>query len=248
MGDNLNIGRALEQGPLPLYYQLEQHLRARISTKEFQTGSALPTEDQICKEYKVSRITVRRALEGLQREGLIERRHGLGSFVLENRLGINSKLTGSLSEFLSLAGSLVTSDLSLEDADPSDAIRKQLGLGSGDRARLLRTIGSLDEMPVAYYEIWLPLDIGRKMTLEDCAEHTPIIRIVERIANTHVTRAEQTIEPGYAGEEAATHLGISSDTPILSVQRVYFAGEKPIELANVRYHPDRYHYAIELKG
>ncbi|UZW57409.1 GntR family transcriptional regulator [Sphingobium sp. JS3065] len=248
MFDNPFVEDALEHGPVPLYYQLEKHLRSRIAADEFAPGVPLPTEDQICKEYKVSRITVRRALEGLQRQGLIERRRGLGSFVLENRLGINSQLTGSLTEFLAKAGSLHTANLGLTEAAPSSAIRKQLELGPHESATLLRTIGLLDDMPVAYYEIWLPLDIGSKLPGEELDGHMPVIRLVERVAKARVTRAEQTIEPGHAGEEAATHLHIDAKTPILHVQRTYFAGDRPIELANVRYHPDRYRYAIELKG
>lgn len=242
---NLN---ALEQGPVPLYYQLEQHLRSRIADEEFLPGASLPTEDQICREYKVSRITVRRALDGLQRQGLIERRRGLGSFVLEKKLGINSQLTGSLSEFLASAGTLATSNLGIEESDPPASIRKRLDLGPQDRATLLRTIGYLDGMPVAYYEIWLPVDLGGPLAQDYGDDHTPIIRKVEHIAKAKVTRAEQTIEPSCAGEVAASHLDIEPNAPILHVQRVYFAGRRPIELANVRYHPDRYRYAIELKG
>ena len=238
----------LDHGPVPLYYQLEQHLRSRISADEFAAGTPLPTEDQICKDYKVSRITVRRALEGLQRQGLIERRRGLGSFILEKRMGINSELTGSLTEFMAKAGSLKTWSLGLDEPEPSSAIRKQLDLGTTERATLLRTIGFLDDLPVAYYEIWLPLDIGRKLQREDLDSDLPVIRSVERVAKARVTRAEQTIEPGHAGQDAASYLHIDPKTPILHVQRTYFAGNRPIELANVRYHPDRYRYAIELKG
>lgn len=248
MLDIPSVEDALEHGPVPLYYQLEQHLRSRISADEFAPGAPLPTEDQICKEYKVSRITVRRALDGLQRQGLIERRRGLGSFVLEKRPGINSQLTGSLTEFLAKAGSLNTSSIGIEEANPPSSIRKQLDLSAGERATLLRTIGFLDDMPVAYLEIWLPTDIGSKLRREDLDGDLPVIRSVERVAKARVTRAEQTIEPGHAGEEAARHLHIDPQAPILHVRRIYFAGDRPIELANVRYHPDRYRYAIELKG
>ena len=239
---------ALQHGPVPLYYQLEQRLRARILADEFAPGAPLPTEDQICKEYKVSRITVRRALDGLQRQGLIETRRGLGSFVREKSPGINSQLTGSLDEFLARAGSLHTTSIDLAEAQPPSKVRAQLNLDATERATLLRTIGLLDDMPVAYLEIWLPIEIGSQLRREELDGSMPVVRTVERVSNTRITRAEQTIEPDHAGKEAARHLHIDPRTPILHVQRTYFAGDRPIELANVRYHPDRYRYAIELKG
>ena len=241
-------GERLEQGPVPLYYQLEQRLRARITSDEFLPGTALPTEDQICAEYSVSRITVRRALAALAQQGLIDRRRGVGSFVAEKLRGINSHLTGSLNEFLAMAGSLNTRCLSLGRADPPIQVRNRLGLEPGEHAVLLRTVGSLEDGPVAYLEIWFPPSIGDKLTAQDLDGDLPVVRQVEQAANVRITRAEQKIEPDCAGVVAAEYLEISEDTPILNVQRVYFAGDRPIELANVRYHPNRYRYAIEFKG
>jgi GntR family transcriptional regulator len=238
----------LEQGPVPLYYQLEQRLRTRLGANEFEPGALFPTEDQICCQYKVSRITVRRALDSLQRLGLIERRRGVGSFVSDKPRGINSQLTGSLSEFLAMAGVLNTRSLGLDEADPTREVRDKLQLAAGERAILLRTVGSLDEGPVAYLEIWFPLDIGSQLQIADLDGHMPVVRLVEKFADVRITRAAQTIEPDHAGEEAAKHLLVDPNTPILHVKRVYFAGDRPIELANVRYHPDRYRYAIEFKG
>jgi GntR family transcriptional regulator len=121
-------------------------------------------------------------------------------------------------------------------------------LAAGERAILLRTVGSLDEGPVAYLEIWFPLDIGSQLQIADLDGHMPVVRLVEKFADVRITRAAQTIEPDHAGEEAAKHLLVDPNAPILHVKRVYFAGDRPIELANVRYHPDRYRYAIEFKG
>lgn len=238
----------LAQGPVPLYYQLEQRLRTRITADEFAPGEAIPTEDQICDAYKVSRITVRRALDGLQRQGLIERRRGVGSFVAEKQRGINSHLTGSLSEFLAMAGSLHTRSLSLEEEAPPADVASMLQLTAGERAVLLRSVGSIKEGPVGYFEIWFPLDIGRQFKTSDLEGSVPVVRLVEQIANIRITRAEQIIEPDFAGDDAAEHLNIDSRAPILHVRRVYYAGDRPMELANVRYHPDRYRYAIDFKG
>lgn len=235
-------------GPVPLYYQLEQSLRERIVGGEFAKGEALPTEDQICCEYKVSRITVRRALSGLVQHGLIERRRGVGSFVSEKPHGINSHLTGSLSEFLAVAGMLTTRQISFGEVAPSPEFAEFLGLGAGESATLLRAVGALEEGPVAYLEIWFPPDVGDQLASEDLTGRVPVALKVEKAINTKITRAEQTIKPGRAGSLAGHHLEVDADTPVLRVRRSYFAGNRLIEIADVVYHPERYSYAIEFKG
>ncbi|WP_052223683.1 GntR family transcriptional regulator [Novosphingobium malaysiense] len=239
---------ALEAGPVPLYYQLEQRLRDRIHDGEFAKGDPLPTEDRICHEYGVSRITVRRALAGLQQQGLIERRRGVGSFVSEKPRGINSHLTGSLNEFLAVAGSLTTRPISFEEKVPPKDIQHSFSLEDGEKAVLLTTVGSLDEGPTAYLEIWFRPEIGLQLSPDQLCGRVPVVRLVEQVANVQITRAEQTIKPARAGKQAGKHLGIDADSPVLKVKRSYYAGSRLIEVANVVYHPERYSYAIEFKG
>lgn len=240
----------LEPGPVPLYYQLEQQLRARIDAQEFAPGDCLPSEDQICELYGVSRITVRRALEALQQQGLIERRRGVGSFVADRGSGMNSRLSGSLNEFLSSAAALRTSCLSLKPELPPAEVRDLLELQPGDMAIHLRSVGSLDAAgPVAYLEIWFPPDIGDTLRPEEIDGALPVVRLVETKKQLRLTRAEQVIEPDRAGAEAARYLGVDAGEPILKVRRVYYAHpDRPIEVAYVRYHPQRYRYAVDYRS
>jgi GntR family transcriptional regulator len=238
----------LTAGPIPLYHQLEQELRRRIDG-ELEPGSPLPSEDRICEEYGVSRITVRRALEELTREGVIFRKRGVGSFVAEAAHGMNSQLTGSLHEFLSAASSLRTTLLSQSERFPPAAVRKLFDLTAGERATNLKTLGSLDdEGPVAFVDIWFPEQIGSRLDPAQLGEKVPVIRLVERALGIRIARAEQIVEADHAGEEAGDHLGIAPDTPILRVRRIYYdASNAPVEVALARYHPDRYRYAIDFR-
>ena len=69
--------------PLPRYYQVYNSLQARIRTGEFAPGDALPSERQLVKDYRVSRITIVKAMDLLERDGLIDKQHGRGSFVVD---------------------------------------------------------------------------------------------------------------------------------------------------------------------
>lgn len=247
MRGQANGARSLEPGSVPLYYQLEQDLRARIEAGEFAAGAMLPTEHQVCDHYSVSRITVRRALDSLIKQGMIERRHGVGSFVRDPRNGIDSRLTGSLNEFLASAKLMSTVWHSLDPLEAIEPVRDMFGLDVGVDAYRLTALGSLQGKPIASLEIWFPPDIGAGLNLEDGDASTPVIRIIERKFSLRVTRAEQFIEPDVAGDAAARQLQVKPSTPILRARRTYFAGSRPIEMAYVRYHPERYRYAIEFR-
>src|SRR5574341_1328957 len=77
----------LKPGPLSKYYQLAEIFRDEISLGTLKPGSQFPTEDSLCREYEVSRGTVRQAVSLLVQEGLICRQQGRGTFVNSPRLG-----------------------------------------------------------------------------------------------------------------------------------------------------------------
>lgn len=242
--------RLLHDGPVPLYHQLEQDLMARIQAGEFAPGEAIPTEERICEQYGVSRITVRRALDALIAHGLIVRRRGVGSFVTERHRGVRSvRFTGSLDDFLATAGSLDIEVLSLERVAPTLEVREALQLPEteGEVVRL-ELSSSLSGRPVIYLEIFFPLKIGGVLRRDDIEPGVPIIRLIEQKLNLHVTRAHQLVESDLAGAKAGAHLGIAPERPILRIRRVYFTtGDRPIEVAILRHHPERYQYEIDLR-
>ena len=89
-------------GIIPLYFQTEKKLREKISTGEIvREGGSLPKEEQLCKTFGVSRITIRKALGDLVLDGLISRKAGKGSFVLPKRTNFLSvHLTGNFDELV----------------------------------------------------------------------------------------------------------------------------------------------------
>jgi len=240
----------LDPGPTPLYHQLEQDLRARIIKGEFSPGDPLPTEERICEQYGVSRITVRRALDALIAQSLIVKRRGVGSFVAEAKKGLRAiQLTGSLDEFLASAGNLRTKMLSLGDVEAPLQISGLLGLNEREKVTCLEAVPYFDDEPVGYLQIYFPLAVGHLLEPDDVSSETPIIRTIERKLNTRVARAEQIVEADFAGHDAARHLGLKPTTPVLRVSRVYYtAFEQPIEAALIRYHPERYRYSVDYRS
>lgn len=238
----------LQPGPIPLYYQLQQHFRERIRGGEFRSGDPLPTEEQLCSEYRVSRITVRRALGTLLSEGLISRRRGVGTFVSDHADAVKSvRLVGSLEDTLSYAAKLTYRVLSRRLADPPPLVGKALGLAPGRRAVCLQVTGYLDGEAFALTDFFFPDAIAALLDGSDVADNVPILRVVEQKLGQRATRAEQTVEPAVADRAVARHLGIKVGAPILRVMRTYYTEtNRPVEAAVVRYHPGRYRYTVQL--
>lgn len=241
----------LETGPLPLYHQLEQKLRARVHAAEFGPGDPLPTEERICEQYGVSRITVRRALDALIAQGLIVKRHGVGSFVAEPRTGGRSiALRGSLDEFLSGAAAMEPDRLSLTHEARNAEAAAILELTPDANLTRIELVSRINNEPMAYLEIYFPPDVGAQLEQHDfTTAGEPVIRVVERRLNVRVARAQQKIASSVAGETAAGHLGLQPADPVLFVTRAYYlASGRPIEAVFVRYHPGRYSYVIDFNA
>jgi GntR family transcriptional regulator len=246
---NKGTPSALSPGPMPLYHQLERDLRSRIQAQEFKAGDALPTEEKICAQYGVSRITVRRALEALIAEGLITKRRGVGTFVsAAPAAGVHSvRLSGSLDEFLVSAGTLATQVLDMREIEaPEEAVRG-LQLARGEQCTRLELLSFLDDLPLGHHNLYLPLAIGRKVRSADVGKTLPVIRMIESKLETRVTRAEQFIEAETAGPVAAKYLDLAETTPVMKVTRIYYdLSGAPVEMIVARNHPERYRYSIDF--
>ncbi len=240
----------LAVGPIPLYHQLEQDLKARITSGEFARGSMLPTEEQIGLTYGVSRITVRKALDSLDAQGLIRRRRGVGSFVAEKSSGFHAvQLSGSLDAFLMSASELKPRVVSLKELVAPDDILAEFGLEPGTRLTRLELISRTEEGPTAHSEFFFTPEMNGKLAIEDIMGSEPIVRIVERKLGVRVGRATQIIKPDQATGTTVEYLDLPEGTSMLGAQRNYYTtGGTLIEVARQRYHPERYRYEVELKA
>jgi GntR family transcriptional regulator len=235
-------------GPIPLYYQLEQDLRDRISTGEFRGSAPLPTEQRLCETYGVSRITVRRALDSLLANGLIARRQGVGTFVNEQSDTVKSlKLIGSLDDINAYSAELVGKLLAKEKVAAPPLVAAALDLPVGTPITRLETVFSLRGEPFAHAEFFCPPEVGDRIADVDIAGQTSLVAIVERKLGRTIERADQTVEAAIADRRVARHLGLRPRAPVLEVNRTYYTDtDRPVVAMVVRYHPERYRYTVQL--
>jgi GntR family transcriptional regulator len=233
--------------PLPLYYQVARDLERKITGKQLRPGDPLPTELQLCETYGVSRITVRKAMEDLVAKRLVLRQRGVGSFVSEasyaNRLVSH---VGSLHDAVSYSEELTFRQLSRESVAASAEVAAALRIEPGAEVQKIVRLGVIGDEPISVTDVYLPPALAAKLPRQTKASGS-IVQEVEEKAGEPLVKVEQTVSPEAAPKAVAGLLGIKPRAPILQITRVYYAASgSPVEVAVVRYHPQRYTFKIEV--
>ncbi len=238
----------LNKGPIPLYYQLEIRLRKRILSGTYSPSQAFPTEKELCDEFAVSRATVRQALMALEGDGLIERHRGRGTFVAHVDQGYRHwKLYGELVD-LWLSGEQTVLKLhSKELIDPDHDMIRDMNLEQGDRLYLFEGIRRTDAGDKAFFQAFIPQDIGENISLEEELSSPFFIQRVEKEALEAVRRARQILSAAAATAKIASVLGTEPGHPLLVVKRIYFSKtDRVLETAVTQTLAETYQIESEL--
>ncbi len=190
-------------------------------------GSSIPTEAQLSRDYRASRITVRHALDLLAREGLLHREQGRGSFIRPRPIAVGPRRLTSFSEELRERGLrqssyLVSVDhLSRPGEMPID-LDPERGCVRIERVR------RADERAVAHQITYLPAEFGVNIETTLAANGS----LYEYLRSRHaldVDSADEIYRVAAAKADAAGFLGIPVDLPVFVVERVGFAGARRVE-------------------
>lgn len=222
-------------------------LRERILNGVLEPGSRLPGELSIAAEYGVSRVTVRRALDTLAVDGLIDRRPGSGTFVQENNSvqPIVADLSNVLSHLVEMGRRTSVRLLSFAYVNPSESVAAALGLGPGERAQRSIRVRLIDGAPFSYLVTHVPERIGVTYSEADLAS-MPLLGLLER-SGIVVEEASQNIGATLAGPDVAEALALEIGSPLLSLTRVVWdPSGRGVEHLHALYRPDRYSFHMDL--
>jgi GntR family transcriptional regulator len=232
---------------IPLYYQLENILREKISSGEYRSGDSLPTEDQLVHSYRVSRITVRQALSALEHDGLISRKRGRGSFVTGKPISVEPmKLTGMIEDIIAMGIKTKTKIIDFGFVHPPKRVTESLKLDEDTKVLRIERIRLVKGCPIIYSLNYIPPDLGSKIEMKDIT-FQPLINILERKCKVEIGRGNQIIEATVADSRIASYLDIMTGAPLLKIERtVLDIKGRPVNYASVLYRSDKYHYSVDL--
>ncbi len=230
-------------GPVPLYYRLESRLRELVDSRSLTPGEVLPPEGRLERIYGVSRITVRRAIEQLSRDGLVVARQGVGTFVSDGPR-IDVPCLVSFTTVALQRGDRPSSRLlefgEVADVEPAAGA---LGLAAGESMFLLRRLRLLNGQPVFMSSAHLPVKEFPGLAASAVSEEGPeqsLYNLVERFGlalsdgeeATCAVRATQQVsdlfhlEPGAPVVQRSCVLRDRRGTPVLYEEAVWGVPER----------------------
>ena len=232
----------------PLYKEVRAKLLASITQGSWPSGTALPSEAALAREYGVSVGTLRKAVDELVLEKVLLRQQGRGTFVAPHNVD------RTLHDFFRLRhGDGVSrfpevNTLSLRRQLPDDDTAARLQLPVGARVvRIINLLG-INGTPVVLDEVFLPAARFEGLSL-DVFRGRPgtIYHLYQSRFGVNVLRGEEHIRACRAGAREARALGITRGTPMLEIERLsltYY--DEPVEWRRSRAHTAEHYYVSEL--
>jgi GntR family transcriptional regulator len=236
---------ALPQGG-PLYLQLKRWIEDAVATGAIKPGDALPSERDLAQKVDVSRVTVRKAVQHLVRDGILVQRHGSGTFVAPETHRVEQSLSQltSFAEDMARRGMAVKSvflDRGLYHPSPEETVA--LGLSPSDQVARVARLRISGETPLAIERAALSAAI-----LPDPDQvGTSLYAHLDKRGNRPV-RAIQRIRAVSVNAEDAKLLEVSEGVAVLHIERVsYLASGRVIEFTRSVYRGDTYDFVAELR-
>lgn len=249
MGDLTGIQRAAPDERLPRYQRIRDSIADSILRGDWTAGQSIPTEGELSRSHGVAIGTVRKAIDLLESEGLVERSQGKGTFVRRARFDRSLfrffRLLGPDGEKLDPRSRL----LSREKVKPPHNIAEDLNLAHSNKAIKLTRLRFASESPLLYEEIWLRLSQFEPILTLPESELGPLLYpAYERHFGVVIARASETLTIELSSAEVASHLGIKVRDPVVRIERraLDHAGA-PVEL-RISYGPAAtFRYQIEVR-
>lgn len=226
------VGRTLT------YKRIQQDILQRIDAGELKPGDAIESERALADRHGVSLMTARHALVGLEREGVVERRSGVGTFVAQPRIHFNKLM--SFSEYMSERNlSSRSRVLSLETV-VEDEIAAKLGMPPGDRLVKFSRLRLGGTEPFTLQTVYLPGNKFSGLTRESL-QRGSLFRILEKDFGVQVAYADGDVDATSATGPTAKLLGVPENSPVLRIRQIAYSPQGlPISYGHGLYRADRH--------
>lgn len=233
---------------IPIYEQIYQNLLEKIKREEIGSGDLFPSERDLAEKFKVSRMTVRQALNTLKQEGLIYHERGIGAFVSQRKLDIHTRNLVGFTEEMQELGLKPSSRLLLAQLEKSDeTISRELGIENGEEVFHLQRLRLADDLPMAFENAYLPAK--QYPNLSDFRlEEKSLYDVLKKEYGVRMSHAEEILEAVIFDKEMAKILSVKQNSPALLVHRIVFSDSNlPIESVKTFYRADRYRATFKLE-
>lgn len=232
----------VKESPIPLYLQIEGEIRGRIDRGELTPLAQLSSEAELSEEFRVSRMTARKAVDRLVGDGILFRRPGKGTFVAPVKVEHTASSQLSFSAAMDALGrrhSTRVLDAGLVSAPAKVAI--DLQLTSSGQVVYLRRVRLLEDEPVAIHIAYLPIQFAGIL------EHdlTGSLTALMQTTGARITESHDTLEAVSATGDDARWLRVAAGAPLVRIEgTAYGMGLQPLRYSDALYRADRFRFGI----
>jgi GntR family transcriptional regulator len=220
--------------------QVKAYMLSYITKNELKRNDQLPSEAAIAKELGVSRNTLREAYISLENEGIIVRRHGIGTFVAHPPL-----ILDSLNEFSPFAQIIQNvgytpnfETLSVELVDPPEEVAEVLKLNENAKVRCISRLVYADRKPVIYVEDYIPPEIDSQIETWEGFQGN-MVEVLSIALNPPLHQIQSKIRAGSLASEISQYFDLEEGAPILSVRSIIFDKEnRPVTFSRLCFNSD----------
>jgi GntR family transcriptional regulator len=209
-------------------------------------GDALPSERRLAEELGVSRPTLRQAIDGLVAEGLLDRRHGSGTYLAEPRIAVSLTMTSFTEDMIRRGMKPGGRVLSFRTESAGARIGRRLALSPVEEVFTIRRLRLADEAPMAIETLYLPRALMPDLRRSDLEGRS--FYDLLRGNGVVIASGTETIEPTVTTAEEAAELGVPVHMPAFLFERITRdAGGRPLEYVRSLYRGDRYRLELDLR-
>lgn len=232
---------------IPMYQQIVDTLRSEILRGKYHASGNLGTHKELAERFGVSMITIRKAMQLLAEEGLVDIKQGKGTFVRDSVPQDSLRSLTGIQNVLSSQNIPARQQVKTFEVIPvpkrfDESIREAMG----DCCLHIERVHTVEEKPVAYADIYLPIAFGEQITRSD-VENANIYQIYKNKLKVELGKGRQKILAAAAGKRSAEKLQVSPKSPVLEVQRCAYSKDgRLIEYMEMFYEPHHYTFEVEL--
>jgi GntR family transcriptional regulator len=234
---------------VPLYVRIRESIRSMIISGELERGQKLPAEGVLAEQYGVSRMTVRQGISDLINDGLLYRRHGVGTFVtLPHVDRDHSRLSNFFENSIDKGIQAEASILEVEVIPGTSAVTQALSLDDGDLIVHIKSLRYADQIPVTLHDAYIPYKLFPHI-VKDGETTFDIQQLWTTYENSgyRVHSAVQKLEARQADAEIAALMNLDAGAPILYKERTVYSDDgTPVEYTYCYNRGDLYSLTVTL--
>jgi len=240
------------KSPVSLYYQIERQIRRMIENGDLKIGQEIPTETELVEMFNVSRITVRKALERLEEDGLIIKQRGKKS-VVANDIPYGADNSAGLDDFRRMEDELRQQGLQPKVSVlehillvPVESIAALFNISPAEELIRIRRLCVVEDEPIWIESRYFPKSVGEKLDTESL-ESNSVLSLMQK-HGFEVNDVEIQLQAVSANPAQAKLLKLTPNFPLLLHQSVsYDVRRNPLQLTRVHLHSDYYKLKLYAK-